>query len=61
MESELVTVFILFELEGMSTPEIAQLLEIPVGTVASRLRRARAAFKTGAARLERTFTTGNKS
>jgi RNA polymerase sigma-70 factor (ECF subfamily) len=33
--------FILFELEQMTTQEIAELLEIPVGTAASRLRRAR--------------------
>ena len=33
--------FILFELEQMTTQEIATLLEIPVGTAASRLRRAR--------------------
>jgi RNA polymerase sigma-70 factor (ECF subfamily) len=61
MDSELVTVFILFELEGMSTPEMAELLHIPVGTAASRLRRARAAFRAGAARLEKTFRTGTKS
>lgn len=61
MDSELVTVFVLFELEGMSTPEIAELLQIPVGTAASRLRRARAAFRAGAARLEKTFRTGTKS
>jgi RNA polymerase sigma-70 factor (ECF subfamily) len=40
------TVFILFELEGMSSPEIAALIEVPLGTVASRLRRAREQFKT---------------
>lgn len=39
------TVFILFELEAMSSPEIAELTEVPLGTVASRLRRARAQFK----------------
>ena len=43
----------LFELEGLSSPEIAALLEIPLGTVASRLRRARAQFRTVVARLER--------
>jgi len=46
-------VFVLFELEGLSSPEIAALLEIPLGTVASRLRRARAQFRTVVARLER--------
>jgi RNA polymerase sigma-70 factor, ECF subfamily len=43
---ELRSVFILYELEAMSSPEIAELAEIPLGTVASRLRRARAQFKS---------------
>jgi RNA polymerase sigma-70 factor (ECF subfamily) len=38
-------VFVLYELEGFSTPEIAQALGIPLGTAASRLRRAREAFE----------------
>lgn len=38
-------VFILFELEALSSPEIAALVEIPLGTVASRLRRAREQFR----------------
>ncbi len=38
-------VFVLYELEGFSMPEIARALEIPQGTVASRLRRARDAFE----------------
>jgi RNA polymerase sigma-70 factor (ECF subfamily) len=41
---ELRTVFVLFELEGMTSPEIAELVDVPLGTVASRLRRAREAF-----------------
>ena len=44
-------VFVLFELEQMTAPEIAALLEIPVGTVASRLRRAREAFCEAVKRL----------
>jgi RNA polymerase sigma-70 factor (ECF subfamily) len=52
MEPDVVTVFCLFELEGISAPEIAQLLEVPVGTVASRLRRARLQFREEATRLE---------
>lgn len=43
---ELRAPFVLFEIEGLSGPEIARLLEIPSGTVASRLRRAREAFQT---------------
>lgn len=44
--------FVLYELEGMSSPEIAELLHIPVGTVASRLRRARESFELSAAKLK---------
>jgi RNA polymerase sigma-70 factor (ECF subfamily) len=39
------TVFVLFELEGFSLPEIAQALGVPLGTATSRLRRAREAFE----------------
>jgi RNA polymerase sigma-70 factor (ECF subfamily) len=38
------TVFVLFELEGLSLPEIAESLGVPLGTATSRLRRAREAF-----------------
>jgi RNA polymerase sigma-70 factor (ECF subfamily) len=51
-DPDLVTVFVLFELEGLSAPEISQLVDIPVGTVASRLRRARATFRAAARRME---------
>jgi RNA polymerase sigma-70 factor (ECF subfamily) len=44
--------FILYELEGFSVPEIAQLLELPLGTVSSRLSRARAKFSQLAASLQ---------
>jgi RNA polymerase sigma-70 factor, ECF subfamily len=44
-------VFVLYELEQLSVPEIAELLGIPIGTVASRLRRARAAFCEAVKRL----------
>jgi RNA polymerase sigma-70 factor (ECF subfamily) len=43
--------FILFEIEDMSVPEIAELLGIPTGTAASRLRRARELFQNGVAEL----------
>ena len=46
-------VFVLFELEELTAPQIAELLGIPVGTVASRLRRAREVFRAALnARLE---------
>lgn len=38
---DLRAVLVLAEVEEMSAPEIARVLDIPVGTVASRLRRAR--------------------
>lgn len=44
MPMELKTVFILFELEGLTTPAIAEIAGIPLGTAASRLRRARETF-----------------
>lgn len=45
------TVFVLFELEGLTAAEIAQITETKLGTVASRLRRARELFQAGAQRL----------
>jgi RNA polymerase sigma-70 factor, ECF subfamily len=52
---ELRTVFVLYELEGINMAEIAGLLELPPGTVASRLRRARDEFHTQARRLRARF------
>jgi RNA polymerase sigma-70 factor (ECF subfamily) len=40
------TVFVLTELEGFTTPEIAGMLDVPLGTAASRLRRAREKFQS---------------
>lgn len=45
MAPELRMVFVLYELEELSMTEIAAALRIPQGTVASRLRRARADFR----------------
>ena len=45
MPMDLRKVFVLFELEELSTPEVAEVLHIPRGTVASRLRRAREVFR----------------
>jgi RNA polymerase sigma-70 factor (ECF subfamily) len=45
MEIDIRTVFVLFEIDGFTVPEIAKVLAIPVGTAASRLRRAREQFQ----------------
>ncbi len=45
-------VFVLFELEGMTMVAIAETLDLPPGTVASRLRRAREEFHAAARRLQ---------
>lgn len=46
-------VFVMFEVEGIGAPAIAEMLGIPVGTVYSRLSTARTEFKLAVARLER--------
>ncbi len=51
LELELRTVFVLYEIEELSTAKIAALIDVPIGTVASRLRRAREAFAAKAERL----------
>jgi len=55
VDPELVEVFVLYEIEGLTSPEIAELLQIPLGSVASRLRRAREQFRIAAARVERSL------
>jgi RNA polymerase sigma-70 factor (ECF subfamily) len=51
MPIEARSVFVLFELEELTVPEIANMLELPIGTVASRLRRARELFHAAATRI----------
>ena len=46
LEPELRTIFLLKEIEHLSYAELADALEIPEGTVASRLNRARTQLKT---------------
>jgi RNA polymerase sigma-70 factor (ECF subfamily) len=53
LEEDLREVFVLYEIEEMTMAEIAGALELPPGTVASRLRRARAEFEAGVARHAR--------
>ena len=50
VDASLVEVFVLYEVEGLTSPEIADLLQIPLGSVASRLRRAREQFRDAAER-----------
>jgi RNA polymerase sigma-70 factor, ECF subfamily len=45
-------VFVLFELEGLTLPEIADSLAVPLGTATSRLRRARERFEAWVARQD---------
>ena len=52
MPIELRTVFVMSELEELTMAEIAEVESIPEGTVASRLRRARAEFSDQAKRLK---------
>ncbi|HEY3256248.1 MAG TPA: sigma-70 family RNA polymerase sigma factor [Polyangiaceae bacterium] len=51
MKLEQRAVFVLYELEEMTVPEIASLLDLPVGTVSSRLRVAREEFDQALRRL----------
>jgi RNA polymerase sigma-70 factor, ECF subfamily len=60
VDPELVEVFALYELEGLTSPEIAELLAIPLGSVASRLRRAREQFRAAAARVEKSLEQEGK-
>ncbi len=44
-------VFVLYELQGLSGEQISEALQIPVGTVWTRLHRARAAFRAHGTRV----------
>ncbi len=61
MDLDLKTVFILAELEGQTRPQVASLLEIPLGTATSRLRRAREAFRAAVSSIEASLRGGNQS
>ncbi len=54
MPDEQRVVFTLFELEELTGEEIAELLDVPVGTVRSRLRLARATFEQAVQRHQAT-------
>ena len=49
-------VFTLFELDGLTTQEIADLVDVPIGTVYSRLRLAREGFRRAATRIQARLT-----
>ena len=53
--------FTLFELESMSCQEIAELTDVPLGTVYSRLRLAREGFHRATARIRAQFSTSAQS
>lgn len=58
---DLRTVLVLHELEEMESAEIAELLGIPLGTVASRLRRAREKFEVEAESVRESLTSNDAS
>lgn len=51
LPDEVRTVFVLFELEDLTQKEIALAMELPQGTIASRIRRGRELFREAASRL----------
>jgi RNA polymerase sigma-70 factor (ECF subfamily) len=61
MPLELEVIFVLYEIEQLTTTEIAEVVGVPVGTVASRLRRAREDFAARVARVEARRKFGGKS
>ncbi|MES1174487.1 MAG: sigma-70 family RNA polymerase sigma factor [Myxococcales bacterium] len=60
MPLELRVVFVLYEIEQLTSGEIADLVGVPVGTVASRLRRAREDFQARITRAEARRNFGGK-
>ena len=60
MPLELRVVFVLYEIEQLTSLEIADIVGVPVGTVASRLRRAREDFAARLARVEARRNFGGK-
>jgi RNA polymerase sigma-70 factor (ECF subfamily) len=60
LPDELRTAFVLVELEGCTGPELAELLEVPLGTAASRTRRAREAFHRAVSELRARLESGGQ-
>jgi RNA polymerase sigma-70 factor (ECF subfamily) len=59
MPLELRVAFTMFELDGLSLPEVAAVLGIPLGTATSRLRRARELFHARVQRISGASGSGN--
>ena len=59
LDEDLRQVFVLYEIEDMTMAAIAELLKVPPGTVASRLRRAREQFQERASRFRRKEARGS--
>jgi len=53
-------IFVMFEIENIGCPEIAEQLGLPIGTVYSRLGAARADFSKAAVRLRRREEAGRR-
>ena len=60
MPTDLREAFVLFELEGMTAPEVAAAMGVPLGTATSRLRRARELFREKVARHAASTGSGGK-
>jgi RNA polymerase sigma-70 factor (ECF subfamily) len=58
MPDELREVLVLVEIEGLAVADVAAMFEIPVGTAASRLRRARESFTECARRVRARLARG---
>ncbi len=59
MPMDLRQVFVLFDLEELTTTEVSNVLKLPRGTVASRLRRAREVFQETVSRLSAPRSAGH--
>lgn len=60
LPDDLREVLVLVELEGLSVPDVAEVLRIPTGTAASRLRRARESFTECARRVRARMSGGRR-
>ena len=61
LPDDLRAALVLFEIEGFSEREISEICGVPLGTVASRLRRARQAFHRAAERLRQALAAKDEA